>query len=61
MFVVTRDEEKCDACGECVETCPAGILVMEDGKVKITDETACEGCETCVSVCPNGAITIEER
>ncbi|MEW6771318.1 MAG: 4Fe-4S binding protein [Bacillota bacterium] len=60
MFVVTRDEEKCEGCGECVEACPAGILILEDGKVRITDETACLGCETCVAVCPTGAITIRE-
>ncbi|MEW6446951.1 MAG: 4Fe-4S binding protein [Bacillota bacterium] len=60
MWVVTRDQDKCEACGECVEACPAGILEMVDGKVQITDETACLGCETCITVCPTGAITIQE-
>ncbi|MDI6630823.1 MAG: 4Fe-4S dicluster domain-containing protein [Bacillota bacterium] len=60
MYVIERDEEKCDNCGECVDSCPAGILIMEGGKVKVTDPMACEGCETCVSVCPNGAVTIRE-
>uniref|UniRef100_A0A7C2EJ36 4Fe-4S dicluster domain-containing protein n=1 Tax=Ammonifex degensii TaxID=42838 RepID=A0A7C2EJ36_9THEO len=60
MYVVERDEEKCEGCGECVESCPAGILVMENGKVNITDPMACEGCETCVSICPNGAVTVRE-
>ncbi|MEW6172769.1 MAG: 4Fe-4S binding protein [Bacillota bacterium] len=60
MYRVQRDENKCEGCGECVEACPAGILVLEDGRVRITDETACLGCETCVTVCPTGAISIEE-
>ncbi|MCL6559761.1 MAG: 4Fe-4S binding protein [Firmicutes bacterium] len=60
MWIVQRDEAKCEGCGECVEACPAGILILEDGKVKVTDETACLGCETCVTVCPTGAVTIQE-
>ncbi|HIE12975.1 MAG TPA: 4Fe-4S dicluster domain-containing protein [Desulfotomaculum sp.] len=60
MWKVTRDDEKCEGCGECVEACPAGILEMVGDKVRVTDETACLGCETCISVCPTGAITIEE-
>jgi NAD-dependent dihydropyrimidine dehydrogenase PreA subunit len=60
MWIVSRDEEKCEGCGECVEACPAGILVLENGRVRVTDETACLGCETCVTVCPTGAITIQE-
>jgi NAD-dependent dihydropyrimidine dehydrogenase PreA subunit len=60
MWIVSRDDEKCEGCGECVEACPAGILVLEDGRVRVTDETACLGCETCVTVCPTGAITIQE-
>ncbi|RDV84557.1 4Fe-4S binding protein [Ammonifex thiophilus] len=60
MFMVTIDEEKCEGCGECTEACPAGILVLEGGKARVTDPTACMGCETCVTVCPTGAPSVRE-
>ncbi|MDI6710877.1 MAG: 4Fe-4S binding protein [Thermoanaerobacterales bacterium] len=60
MFMVSIDESKCDGCGECVEACPASVLVLQDGKCHVTNPTDCLGCETCVTVCPNGAPTLQE-
>lgn len=61
MFRVTIDRDKCEGCGECADSCPAGILGMEDGKAAVVGEPdECMGCETCVTVCPSGAAQIEE-
>lgn len=61
MFVVTIDQDKCEGCGECAESCPADILSFEDGKAFVSGEAEeCMGCETCVSVCPAGACAIQE-
>lgn len=61
MFVVSIDRDKCEGCGECASSCPAGILEMVDGKADVTGEASdCMGCETCVTVCPSGAASIEE-
>jgi len=54
------DEEKCEGCGECVDTCPAECLDMKDGKAVVVDEDECLECESCVEVCEPGAITLEE-
>ena len=61
MFTVSIDTEKCEGCGECAESCPAGILGFENGKAFVEgDATECMGCETCISVCPSGAAQIQE-
>lgn len=40
----------CKTCGQCVKKCPAGALMLSDGKV-IWDETKCCGCDTCIKTC----------
>ncbi|AEG16974.1 MULTISPECIES: ATP-binding protein [Desulfofundulus] len=61
MYVVTVDRDKCEGCGECVDSCPGSVLEMKDGKAFVVNSDDCLGCETCVSVCPSGAVTLEER
>lgn len=65
MFIVTIDIDKCQACGECVDTCPneAIVIVEEDGKkyaVFSGDPDECIGCMSCEAVCEEGAITVTE-
>lgn len=52
------DPDKCDGCGECLDSCPFGALKLVNGKAEATDE--CTLCEACVEVCPRGAILREE-
>jgi NAD-dependent dihydropyrimidine dehydrogenase PreA subunit len=65
MYVITVDVEKCEACGDCVDTCPSELiaLVEENGKkyaMFTGDADECIGCYSCESACPDGAITITE-
>lgn len=55
-MTVTIDEEKCTACGACVEVCPVEALKLED-KAKVDPDTCIE-CGTCVDECPVGAISL---
>lgn len=65
MFVVTVDVEKCQACADCVDTCPNELMVMvEEGGKRFAmykgDPDECIGCYTCESTCAEGAVTITE-
>ncbi len=55
-MTVKIDEEKCTACGTCVDTCPVAALKI-DGKAKVDPDT-CIDCGTCVDECPVEAISL---
>jgi pyruvate formate lyase activating enzyme len=42
----------CTHCGACVPLCPAGALVLRDGRV-IWDPQACQECDNCTRTCPH--------
>lgn len=55
------DEEKCIACGFCIEYCPRDVFRMSERNcsyVKYRDD--CWYCDVCTFVCPVKAIHIEE-
>ena len=57
-LTVAVDEDTCTDCGDCVEVCMFGALVMVDGRVE-RDWDKCLGCGRCVAECPNEAMSIE--
>jgi len=69
-------DEKCRACGKCVDACPVGIIKLIPRSVKVyvncssRDKGAsvrkickdgCFTCNICVKACPQKAITIEDN
>lgn len=46
--------DRCTACGECIESCPIGVISEEDA-YRI-DGNRCLECGRCAEVCPEGAI-----
>jgi len=45
----------CAGCGQCVEACPYGAVIIEDGHAAVKGYT-CKGCGTCAAACPNKAM-----
>jgi len=54
------DLDKCTGCGQCVSSCPQGVLEMKEGKAHVANPDSCIGCKVCESVCPTGAIKVQE-
>jgi nitroreductase/ferredoxin len=60
---VRIDEETCKHCGQCAAICPAGVLVLDNGHVRIEDDTpfGCIACGHCMMMCPEGSVTVTGR
>ena len=57
------DEERCRACGQCVEVCEYGapelVDVGEGRKAARINPLLCKGCGVCPVRCPSSAITLK--
>ncbi|MDI9436866.1 MAG: 4Fe-4S binding protein [Euryarchaeota archaeon] len=54
---VTIDQLSCQACGVCVNKCPADAMTLEDDVVSV-DPEKCIVCGKCESICPVGAVRL---
>ncbi|HZE21133.1 MAG TPA: 4Fe-4S binding protein, partial [Desulfobaccales bacterium] len=50
--------ERCIACGQCVETCPFGVLRLEGEQLVIGE--GCNLCGACIEVCEVEALALPE-
>jgi len=57
MPKIQIDLELCDGCGACVALCPAFVLEVHKGKVKVVNAEACLGirAKQLCSECPETA------
>ena len=56
-YLSKLEEEKCTACGACLDRCQFKAITMTDSRVCI-DENRCFGCGLCASGCPEGAVEL---
>ena len=47
---------RCEACGDCLETCPANAIILHPKPM--IDDTKCIGCASCMAVCRQKAVTM---
>jgi ferredoxin len=52
--MVKIDENKCTACGGCIDLCPPIAVGLVKDVAVINDEL-CTNCDICIKVCPMGA------
>lgn len=57
--IVQLEGDKCEACGECVEICPKGVLVLKNKSIMIKDVLNCSLCKACEEVCEFDAIHVD--
>lgn len=55
MYLINN---KCTACGECLDVCPIGAIEV-GVPMYVIDDTCCD-FEECVVVCPENAIVVTE-
>lgn len=58
--VPSVNDDKCTACGKCVEACSFNALVAIGGHVLFYSHL-CHSCGACFTVCPEGALVRSER
>ncbi|MFP4135643.1 MAG: indolepyruvate ferredoxin oxidoreductase subunit alpha [Candidatus Acetothermia bacterium] len=44
-------KDDCKGCGDCLDSCPADAITLEDGRAKI-DNVICSKCGSCFEACP---------
>jgi Fe-S-cluster-containing hydrogenase component 2 len=49
------DEDRCTACGLCLDACARGAISVGEGGAAI-EQSLCTGCAACLAGCPQGAI-----
>jgi len=58
------DADKCVGCGECLETCPNGVFVLNEttNKVEVANPDNCVVlCDKCAGFCPQEAISFPDK
>ena len=58
-FVITVDEDLCNACGLCIENCQFDALSLDS--VARVDRIKCVGCGVCVNACADKALILVRR
>ena len=60
MVEINVDQEKCNGCGTCVDTCPVEVFEIVDEKSTVVNLDECLVCMACEVQCPEGAIEVIE-
>jgi len=60
MVEIKIDNDKCDGCGTCKDSCPTSVFEIVEGKSKVVNLNDCLVCRACEVQCPNAAIQVIE-
>jgi len=59
VVTLRLDQEKCVACGMCLEVCPRAVLRLTNGTAAIVNRDACIECGACSRNCPVNALYVK--
>ncbi|HME46048.1 MAG TPA: 4Fe-4S binding protein [Syntrophorhabdales bacterium] len=59
-FIRETDQEKCSACGACVDICPVKAVRLENDTC-VVDTDWCIGCGVCALPCPTSAVSLVRK
>ena len=59
--IIHIDEDKCNGCGICAQTCHEGAIGIVGNKAKLLRDDYCDGLGDCLPACPANAISFIER
>jgi len=54
-MIAIINKEKCTGCGKCIDSCPADMISIIDGKATVNE--GCLACGACIGSCPRDAIS----
>jgi NAD-dependent dihydropyrimidine dehydrogenase PreA subunit len=60
MVKIVVNNEKCNGCSTCADTCPVGVYEIKDGKSVAAKPDECLVCRACEVQCPESAIQVIE-
>ncbi|HNQ62931.1 MAG TPA: 4Fe-4S binding protein [Syntrophorhabdaceae bacterium] len=52
--------QRCDGCGECIDTCPYDVFSLEKGKIIVMNPEDCIECLSCIEQCAEKAIYMDD-
>ncbi|MCR5312079.1 MAG: 4Fe-4S binding protein [Bacteroidaceae bacterium] len=55
-FRAESEEDRCVACGVCMNVCPREAIHIHKGCYAVVDRDKCVGCGLCVKACPAGVM-----
>ena len=57
--IIILDEEKCNGCAWCIQTCEFGVIVLHPTKRTMVVCDLCDGDPKCVLYCPKEALSLK--
>lgn len=59
-FYAVVNDEACDGCEDCIDSCQFDAITVDDGRTLI-DVKRCTGCGLCVVKCPTEALNLARK